>query len=434
VTDAAGASGAAGAATGPAGSVLALNCGSSTLKAALVELPSGARSVTVLAESDGSGRGRIEVRRETGTTAGDIDATDQAAMVAAVVDALSATEQDGLLAVAHRLVHGGAELRDHAVVDASVREVLDRAADLAPLHVPAALRALDAAREALPEVPHVATLDTAFHRHLPEVAHRYAVPEAWFTDHGIRRYGFHGLSHQSVSEQAAARLGRPLEELRLVTLHLGNGCSGAAVRDGHSVDTTMGFTPLEGLVMGTRSGDLDPGILGYVGSRTGQDLPTLLDVLNHESGLRGLSSLSHDVRVLDEAAAAGSAAATLALDVYCYRAAKAVAALTVPLGGLDALVLTGGVGEHSVRVRAGVVARLVHLGLALDEELNAGHGAGTHGRISPSSPPSAGSPSAGSPSAGSPSAGSPSAGSPSVWVVSTDEELVMARAAASLLG
>ncbi|MEZ5094111.1 acetate/propionate family kinase [Nocardioides sp.] len=397
---------------GPTGSVLALNCGSSTLKAALVDLPSGTRRVTVLVESRGSGPARLAVHRGAEATEDTIDAGDHAAMVAAVVGVLTVGERRDLLAVAHRLVHGGAQVRDHAVVDDAVRDALEDAAGLAPLHVPAALRALDAARAALPDVPHVATLDTAYHRELPEVAFRYAVPEAWYADLGVRRYGFHGLSHQSVADQVAGRLGRPLASLRLVTLHLGNGCSAAAVRDGVSVDTTMGFTPLEGLVMGTRSGDIDAGALAYVAGRTGAGVAELVEVLNHESGLLGLSGLSHDVRELTEAEAEGSLPAALALDVYCYRAAKAVAALVVPLGGLDALVLTGGVGEHSARVRSGVVGLLTHLGLTLDDELNAVHGlavGGVPGRISPP-------------------------GNPSVWAIPTDEELVMARAAALLVG
>ncbi len=387
--------------------VLGVNCGSSTLKAALVDPVSGQRHLTAYAETASR---RLAVHRGDAHEEQPVDGDDQVALVGALVAALNQDERRGLVAVAHRLVHGGALVRDHAVVDDRVRVALGAAAELAPLHVPAALRAMDAARAALPDVPHVATLDTAFHRGLPEVAFRYAVPAQWYADLGVRRYGFHGLSHQSVSEQATDRLGRPPGSLRLVTLHLGNGSSVAAVRGGVSVDTTMGFTPLEGLVMGTRSGDLDPGVLGFVAERTGAGLAELLHTLNHESGLLGLSELSHDVRVLTEAEATGSASAAVALDVCCYRAAKAVAAMVVPLGGLDALVFTGGVGEHSARVRAGVVGWLEHLGLTVDQELNAEHGAGTDGRVSPVGD-----------------------GAPSVWVVATDEELVMARAAASLV-
>lgn len=388
--------------------VLAVNGGSSTLKAAVVDPGSGQRRLTAYAEAEA---GRLQMRRGDEVEERSLDGRDQAGLVTALVAALHDDERSDLVAVAHRLVHGGALVREHAVVDGEVRAALAQAAELAPLHVPAALRALDAARTALPDLPHVVALDTAFHRDLPEVAFRYAVPERWYADLGVRRYGFHGLSHQSVSEQAAARLGRPLDSLRLVTVHLGNGCSAAAVHAGRSVDTTMGFTPLEGLVMGTRSGDIDPGVLGFVAERTGTGLDELLRTLNHESGLLGLSGLSHDVRVLTEAEAGGSAAAGLALDVYCYRAAQAVAAMAVPLGGLDALVFTGGVGEHSARVRAGVVGWLGQLALVIDEERNAAHGEGTGGRVSP-----------------------PGDGSPSVWVVPTDEELVMARVAAALVG
>jgi acetate kinase len=395
--------------TEPSGAVLAINCGSSTLKAALVVPATGERLLTAYAEAGHGGAARLELDRHGRRTTREIDGTDHATMAVAVLSELDGPGSAGLLAVAHRIVHGGPEVRDHAVVDDAVRAALGLAAELAPLHVPSALAALDAARAALPEVPHVVALDTAFHRTLPEVAYRYAVPESWYADLGVRRYGFHGLSHQSVSEQAADLMGRPPAELRLITLHLGNGCSACAVAGGRSVDTTMGFTPLEGLMMGTRSGDVDPGVLAYVAERTGQSLDALLDTLNQRSGLLGVSGLSADVRDLTRAESDGSNEAARALELYCYRAAKAVAALVVPLGRLDALVLTGGVGEHSARVRAGVVGHLAPLGLTLDPRLNASLGDGPGGRIS-------------------------AEGTLPTWVVATDEELVMARTAAALVG
>jgi acetate kinase len=248
----------------------------------------------------------------------------------------------------------------------------------------------------------VAVFDTAFHSGMPPRAYRYAVPASWYSDHGVRRYGFHGTSHRYVSGRAADLLGRPLESLRMVTVHLGNGCSATAVRDGVSVDTTMGLTPLEGLVMGTRSGDVDPGVLGYIADRLGLDVKAVLDQLNCRSGLLGLSGLSNDMRTVEDAARDGSAAAALAVEVFCYRAAKAIGALAVALGRLDAVVFTGGIGEHSATGRSATLAHLGVLGIAEDTAANAGHGERTGGLIS-------------------------APGSVPVLVVPTDEELVIAR-------
>jgi acetate kinase len=242
---------------------------------------------------------------------------------------------------------------------------------------------------------------------MPTVAWRYAVPEAWYREHGVRRYGFHGTSHRFVAARAAELIGRPLSELKLVTAHLGNGCSACAIDGGRSVDTTMGLTPLEGLVMGTRSGDLDPGILAHIANETGQDIAALTKVLNRDSGLLGLSGLSNDLRTLQEAAVNGHAGADLAIAVFCYRLAKAIAALTVALGRLNALVFTGGIGEHSALVRARTLARLGFLGLSEDTVANAAHGP-DHGRISQS-------------------------GGTFALVIPTDEELLIARDTAELI-
>jgi acetate kinase len=250
--------------------------------------------------------------------------------------------------------------------------------------------------------------DTAFHQTMPPAAYRYAVPEEWYTRHGVRRYGFHGTSHRFVAERAAALLGKRPDEVRLVTAHLGNGCSAAAIRDGVSVDTTMGLTPLEGLVMGTRSGDVDPGVFGYLAGRIGQSAEELTDVLNNRSGLLGLSGASNDMRTVQDAAARGDERARLALDVFVHRLAKAIAGLVTSLDRLDALVFTGGIGENSAVVRGLVLARLGFLGLAEDPEANAAHGRATGGRISRSAPVQA-------------------------LVVPTDEELMIARDTARLI-
>jgi acetate kinase len=275
--------------------------------------------------------------------------------------------------VAHRMVHGGERYAAPVVVDEAVLADLDGLVALAPLHNPANLAALRAARAALPHLPHVAIFDTAFHAHMEPRAFRYAVPEAWYRDHGVRRYGFHGPSHDGVTRRAAALLGRRREELRIVSLHLGNGSSAAAVDRGRSVETTMGFTPLDGLIMGTRPGSLDPGVLIHL-LRSGLGVEELDQALQRASGLLGLSGRSNDVRDLQRAADAGDDRSALALDAFAYRARLAIGSLAFAMGGLDAVVFTGGIGENAPRVRAAVLAGLASFGIAVDDERNAAHG------------------------------------------------------------
>lgn len=261
-------------------------------------------------------------------------------------------------AVAHRIVHGGRRFREPVLVDDDVEQELSRLVELAPLHMTPAVAALREARSKLPRVPHVAVFDTSFHATIPEEAATYALPRRLREDWGIRRYGFHGLSVQWASEQVRVR--------RLIVCHLGGGCSVTAVREGRSVDTTMGFTPLEGVPMATRPGSVDPGALVYL-LRHALTLDELDRTLEHESGLLGLSSVSGDVKELERSDAA---TAGLALAVFAYRIALAVGSMAVALGGVDALVFTAGVGEHSAAVRAGVCARLAFLGVELDPERN----------------------------------------------------------------
>ncbi|MET9934060.1 MULTISPECIES: acetate/propionate family kinase [unclassified Streptomyces] len=267
------------------------------------------------------------------------------------------------VAVGHRIVHGGPELRGHTPVDDGVRARLDRAADLAPLHVPPALTVLDAARDLLPDVPHVACFDTVFHAGLPAAAREYAVPDEWREGYGLRRYGFHGLSYAWALDRAAELLGRPADRLRLVIAHLGGGCSACAVREGRSVDTTMGFTPLEGLVTSHRSGSVDPGALTWLQTRHGLTADAVEEALNHESGLLALSGTSDDTRDLVRARAAGDERAALALDVFAHHCRRGIAATAASLDRLDALVFTGEIGEDQPEVREEVCARLSVLGL-----------------------------------------------------------------------
>lgn len=275
----------------------------------------------------------------------------------------------GVAAVGHRVVHGGSRFRDPTVIDGEVEQAIGELTRLAPLHNAPALAGIEAARRALPDVPHVAVFDTAFHATLPDEAAVYPVPRHWAEEWGVRRFGFHGLSVAWCAERAPTLLGRRRDGLRLVVCHLGGGCSVTGVLDGRSVDTTMGFSPLEGVAMATRSGSIDPGALLYVLREHKLSIDELDHVLNEESGLLGLSGTSASVREL-EAAAKQDPQARLALRVYGHRIAGAVAAMATSLGGLDALVFTAGVGEGSPATRADVCGRLAFLGVALDSEAN----------------------------------------------------------------
>jgi acetate kinase len=355
----------------PAGQqVLVLNCGSSSVKFALLEPHTGRRRLTGLAERVGGRDASVSIERdgrEQPLAPGD---GTHHAVVAALLGALTDEEHRSVAGIGHRVVHGGRTFTASVLIDDAVLSRLRELVSLAPLHMPANVAGIEAAVADFGHLPQAAVFDTAFHQTLPPVAYRYAVPRDWYTEHHVRRYGFHGTSHRFVSARAAEFLGRPLTDLRMITLHLGNGCSAAAIKHGESVDTTMGLTPLEGLVMGTRSGDIDASVVGYMSRRLGLDLDSVLEVLNTQSGLLGLSGQSNDMRTLAEAADGGSAEAALAIDVFCYRAAKAVGALAVALGELDVLVFTGGIGEHSPVVRAAVLDRLQLLGLRVDRDAN----------------------------------------------------------------
>ena len=337
--------------------ILVINCGSSSLKFALIAPETG----SVLQH------GLLE------------DVKDQAAALDAVLLQLAGQRVTG---VGHRVVHGGEHFAGSALLDDAELAKLRESSSLAPLHNPANLAGIQAAQRSFPDVPHVAVFDTAFHQTLPPRAFMYALPHELYAEHRVRRYGFHGTSHAYVAQVAAERLGKPLVELELITAHLGNGCSCAAVAAGRSLDTSMGLTPLEGLVMGTRSGDVDPGLHAFLAERTGQSLGELTQLLNQKSGLLGLSGKSHDMRVLLEARDAGDERAALAIDVFCYRLAKGILGLCAALSRVDALVFTGGIGEHAAPVRAATLEHLRLLQPTLDPELNREHGASASGRIS----------------------------------------------------
>ena len=390
--------------------VLVLNSGSSSVKFAMLAPETGERLMAGIGERLGTPEAVLRVQQFPAAAVEErLPEGSHRAVVAQVLDRLAAGHPGvHLLGAGHRVVHGGERFTSSIRVDDSVMAAVRSCSHLAPLHNPANLAGIEAVHSVLPDLPQVAVFDTAFHQTMPPHAFRYAVPEEWYTEHGVRRYGFHGISHRFVSEQAAALLGRSPSELRLVTVHLGNGCSAAAVRDGVSVDTTMGLTPLDGLVMGTRSGDVDPGVLGYMAEQTGMDVGQLTQVLNLDSGLQGLSGVGNDMRAIEAAAAEGNERAQLALEVFVHRLSKAIAGLVVGLGRLDALVFTGGIGENSAVVRGLVLSRLGFLGLTEDAQANADHGRNTAGRISLAGPVLA-------------------------LVVPTDEELMIARETARVL-
>jgi len=342
--------------------VLVINSGSSSLKYQVRDVEAGSVLAEGLVEkigmgNGGEGDGQLEGPRDHAEALELVDAEIHAALGDRALDA-----------VGHRVVHGGERFAEPVLVDNEITRAIERLNPLAPLHNPANVLGIRAISKKWPDMPQVAVFDTAFHRTLPEHAWRYAVPEELYTNHGIRRYGFHGTSHEYVAHRAAAQLDVPVDEFDAVIAHLGNGASVTAIRGGQSVDTSMGFTPLEGLVMGTRSGDLDPSILVFLG-RAGWSTEDLDSLLNRESGLKGLAG-NNDMRSVVEAAEAGDARAATALAVASYRLAKYIGGYHVAVGGAKALVFTAGIGENSHQFRALVAEKLGALGIELDAGLN----------------------------------------------------------------
>jgi acetate kinase len=354
--------------------VLVVNCGSSSVKYQLLAMDEERRLAAGVVERIGEAGARLRHRDGEGAERErEVAARDHREAfthVEAALRAGAALGGEGLTAVGHRVVHGGERFSAPTRVDAGVRAAIRELAALAPLHNPANLVGIEVCGERFPDVPQVAVFDTAFHQGMPPRAFRYAVPEAWYRRHGVRRYGFHGSSHRFVAARAAQLLGRPLGALHLVTLHLGNGASAAAIEGGRCIDTSMGFTPLEGLVMGTRSGDLDPAVPLFLQRAAGLAPEAVDEALNHEAGLRGLCG-TNDVREILAREARGDPVAALALEIYAYRVKKYIGAYAAALGRLDALVFTGGVGENAARVRSLACSGLSALGIALDEGRNA---------------------------------------------------------------
>jgi acetate kinase len=387
--------------------VLVLNAGSSSLKYQVVDPRSGEAPVRGLVERIGSGGAALTHRDRDGEREVDLEADDHPGALQAVHDALagSGIRADSLLAVGHRVVHGGPRLVTEVVVDDEVLAEIERLSRLAPLHNPPALAGIRSAAATYPALPQVAAFDTAFFADLPAASATYALDRSLLRREEIRRYGAHGLSHEYVAAVSQRLLGR--EDAAVVVLHLGNGSSAAAVSGGRPVDTSMGLTPLEGLVMGTRAGDLDPGVLLHLLRHDGLGVDALEDLLHHRSGLEGLAGC-HDFRDLLRAVDAGDEPARLAYDVYCHRVRKYVGAYHAVLGGADAVVFTAGIGEHVPRLRRDALAGLERLGIEVDPQRN-------------------------EQSTDRPRVISPDGTPVTVMVVPTREELAIARKAARLL-
>ena len=393
--------------------ILILNCGSSSAKFAVINSDSGTTLISGIAERLSAVGSQLEWKRDGTKQARALgDNASHEHGLRAVVELLRelglATSIRG---IGHRMVHGGSTFSQSVLINDAVKQDITRCVKLAPLHNPPNLLGISLAEELFPDLPNVAVFDTAFHAHMPAKAFLYAIPWELYAEHGVRRYGFHGTSHRYVAGKTLESLGLVGDpDSGLITAHLGNGCSATAIRGGISVDTTMGLTPLEGLVMGTRSGDIDPALIGYLEDNLGWSAKETTNVLNKRSGLIGLSGSSNDMRTLVEARNDGDERAAIAIEVFCYRLAKAIAGLSASLSRLDAVVFTGGIGENQADpIRKMTCEQLSVLGLRLDEERNRVHGCSTKGVIS--------------------AEGS----TPLAMVVPTDEELMIAQDTAAII-
>ncbi|MCL1077894.1 acetate kinase [Parashewanella spongiae] len=354
--------------------VLVLNCGSSSLKFAVMDAQTGEDKISGLAECFGLEDSRIKWKIQGEKHQQNLGAfTAHREAVEYIVNAILAAQPElaeQIQAIGHRIVHGGEKFTHSVIIDESVIKGIEDCVSLAPLHNPAHLIGIRAAMASFPKLPQVAVFDTAFHQTMPEKAFVYALPYKLYREHSVRRYGMHGTSHLFVSREAAKMLNKNIAETNIICAHLGNGASVTAIKGGKSVDTSMGLTPLEGLVMGTRCGDLDPSIIFHLVNQLGYTLDEVNTLLNKQSGLMGISELTNDCRGIEEAVAEGHKGATLALDIFCYRLAKYIASYTVPLGRLDGIIFTGGIGENSDLIREKVLTLLSIFNITVDAERN----------------------------------------------------------------
>ncbi len=357
--------------------VLVINCGSSSLKYQVFDMANEVVLAKGIVEKIGLEGSFLKYRRgnEDNITI-EAEISDHEVGIKLVFEALT-NPNYGVLkdvseieAVGHRVVHAGEKYAGSVAIDEDVMQALRECIELAPLHNPPNIIGIEAAQRLMPNVTHVGVFDTAFHQTMPEYAFLYALPYDMYKQYGIRRYGFHGTSHNYVASRAAAVLGRPLSELKLITCHLGNGASVTAVDGGKSVDTSMGFTPLEGLIMGTRSGDLDPAIVSFLMDKEGMNPEQANNFLNKKCGVFGISGVSSDFRVIEEAAEQGNKRAQIAMDMFAYRVRKYIGAYAAAMGGVDAIVFTAGLGENSPEMRAAICQGLGFIGIEVDEAKN----------------------------------------------------------------
>ena len=343
--------------------ILIINCGSSSVKIDILDSETGVRQFKARVQRVGSDKCALKMGDEETS----LPNADHASAIEAV---LAKAPTDTIKAVGHRVVHGGDQFSAPVRIDTEVEDAIESLIPMAPLHNPVNLAGIRAAKKVLPDLPHIAVFDTAFHQTLPKRAFTYALPSELQKKYGFRRYGFHGTSHHWVARRAAEFLKEDLRDLRIITCHLGNGCSVTAVENGRSIETSMGMSPLEGLVMGTRSGDIDPGVILELQRQEGLSVDELDQLLNKKSGLLGLSGISNDMRDIDQRASEGDEACRLAIRVFCHRLRKYIGAYAAVMGGVDAIVFTAGIGENSAWVREQVTQRLSFLGARLDEDLN----------------------------------------------------------------
>ena len=358
--------------------ILVINSGSSSIKYRLFDMPDKTVLASGVMEQIGEAQSRLthHTRNRKGEMEKIVNAEPVAdhqqgfQLIGAVLGESGAVQDNKALdGIGHRVVHGGEEFKEPTLINEKVIDTIRRLIPLAPLHNPANLQGIEVAMQSTPQVPQVAVFDTAFHQSIPVHAFRYAIPQSLYEAHHVRRYGFHGTSHYYVAKQAAKLMDRSLKSLSLITLHLGNGASAAAVKGGISIDTSMGMTPLEGLIMGTRSGDIDPAIIFYLKRKTGLARDEVESILNKDSGLKGICGIN-DMRQIEELARDGNLQAQLAIEMACYRIKKYIGAYYAVLGRLDALVFTAGIGEKSPRIRAGSCRGLSHLGIEVDTDKN----------------------------------------------------------------
>lgn len=387
--------------------VIVLNCGSSSVKFAIINAETGEAGLSGIAEALGNEDAclsyKYDGKKEKIALSANADHTEALNVIQNIISGTGVTP----IAIGHRVVHGGERFKHAALVDDSVLNAIEDYASMAPLHNMANLKGIVTAQAAYPDLPHVVVFDTSFFQTLPKKAYIYALPMSLYREHGIRRYGFHGTSHKFILDSMAKILNKPVADTSIISAHLGNGCSVSAIEKGEAVDTSLGFIPLEGLVMGTRCGDLDPGLPGTLQKKLGKTADEISDLLNKQSGLLGISELSNDCRTLEEAASEGHEGALLSIEIFCYRLAKYIAGYMVAVPTLDAIVFTGGIGENSSLIRETTMGYFAHFGVVLDEQKNLDARFGNGGEItSPNS-------------------------TKSVYVVPTNEEWVIAAEAAT---